>query len=209
MLRVDRDNATAPSEEHQQRIVEYIKQIAEGIDAWIVSDYGYGLFTPKVLACLKRIARSKIMVVDSRYHMKEFKGATIVTPNQAEAEQVTGIAITDASSLYRAGEKLLKIVKPQAALITLGNKGMALFEPGKRPVHIPVVGTDTISDVTGAGDTVVALIALALSAGARFVDAARLANYAASVVVMKPGTATLTRDELVNALGTSSPTKWL
>ena len=203
VLRVDRDPTQRLSLEHQRIIVEYIQRVSHQIDAFIISDYGYGLFTDPVLRCLKKLARTKIMVVDSRYHMREFKGATIVTPNQAEAEQVTGITITDTESLYRAGEKLLKIVKPKAALITMGNKGMALFQPGIPPVHIPVVGNDTISDVTGAGDTVVALIALALSAGASFAEAAHLANYAASVVVMKPGTATLTRDELIKALCTS------
>lgn len=203
VLRVDRDPAQTLSPEHQRLMVEYIERISNEIDACIISDYGYGLFTGQVLACLKKLARKKIMVVDSRYHMREFKGATIVTPNQAEAEQVTGISITGTESLYRAGEKLLKIVKPKAALITLGNKGMVLFQPQAPPLHIPVVGSDTISDVTGAGDTVVALIALALTAGASFAEAAHLANYAASVVVMKPGTATLTRDELIAALRTN------
>lgn len=200
VLRVDRDIAQQLTDEQQQRIVQYLERIAEDIDACIVSDYGYGMFTGRVLACLRHIAKKKILVVDSRYHMKDFRDVTIVTPNRAEAEQITGIEISDERSLCRAGAKLLKTVKPQAALITLGNKGMALFEQDARPLHIPVVGSDTISDVTGAGDTVAALIALAMSAGAAAADAARLATYAASIVVMKPGTATLTRDELTAAV---------
>jgi rfaE bifunctional protein kinase chain/domain len=200
VLRVDRDMAQELSAEQQRRMVRYLEQLAPAIDALIVSDYGYGIFTPKVLNSLKQLARKKTVVVDSRYHMKEFKGVTIITPNQAEAEQLTGIEIRDRASLHRAGEKLLRTIRPRAVLITMGNKGMTLFEQGKKPQHIPVVGSDKISDVTGAGDTVVALIALALVAGAGFADAARLANYAASVVVMKPGTATLTAGELVAAL---------
>jgi len=202
VLRVDRDMAQELSVEQQRRMADYLERIAPEIDALIVSDYGYGIFSKKVLGCLKKIARKKIVVVDSRYHMKDFRGVTIITPNQAEAEQLTGIEVHDRASLHRAGEKLLKTIRPKAALITMGNKGMTLFEQGKKPLHIPVVGSDKISDVTGAGDTVVSLIALSLVAGAGFADAARLANYAASVVVMKPGTATLTPGELITALNT-------
>ncbi|MCX8044324.1 MAG: bifunctional ADP-heptose synthase [Desulfobacterota bacterium] len=200
VLRVDRDHTQPISSDLQHHIVSYIEQIQNDVDAFIVSDYGYGLFTKRILACLKKVSRNKLLIVDSRYHMREFKGATIVTPNLAEAEYVTGITISDTQSLNRAGERLLKIVKSQAVLITMGNKGMTLFEHDKKPLHIPVVGNDTISDVTGAGDTVVALMALALSAGATFSEAARLANYAASIVVMKPGTATLTPEELIQAI---------
>ena len=202
VIRIDRDFETPLAGANEQRLLAYLKRILPDIDAVVVSDYGYGIFTKKVLACIKQFARDKIVVVDSRHHMPYFKGATIITPNQSEAEQITGISIQDAESLHRAGLKLLQLIRCRAALITQGNKGMTLFEPDKAPLHIPVVGSDTISDVTGAGDTVVSLITLALVAGAKFPEAARLANYAASVVVMKPGTATLSVDELKAAIAT-------
>lgn len=200
VIRIDRDMEQTLSAENQKRILSCLKDIASEIDAVIVSDYGYGLFNGEVLGFLRKLAKEKVVVVDSRYHMKEFTGVTIVTPNQSEAEYLTGLAIEDEKTLHQAGEKILDSIKSKAVLITQGNKGMTLFEHGKKPVHIPVFGSDKISDVTGAGDTVVSLIALSLVAGARYPDAARLANYGASVVVMKPGTATLTSQELIGAV---------
>jgi len=196
IIRIDRDMEIQLSEEKERGLLAYLKRILPDIDALIVSDYGYGIFTKKILAFIRHCARDKIVAVDSRYHMNAFKGVTIITPNQSEAEQITGIAIQDEASLHRAGRKLLRLIKCRAALITQGNKGMTLFEPDKAPLHIPVVGSDKISDVTGAGDTVVSLVTLSLVAGAAFPQAARLANYGASVVVMKPGTATLAAEEL-------------
>lgn len=200
VIRIDRDFQTPLAGANEQKLLAYLKRILPEIDAVVVSDYGYGIFTKKMLSLIKRVARDKIVVVDSRYDMPQFKGATIITPNQAEAEQITGTEIRDEAGLHQAGRKLLQLIKCRAALITQGNKGMTLFENNKKPLHIPVVGSDTISDVTGAGDTVVSLITLALVAGAQTPDAARLANYAASVVVMKPGTATLSVDELKAAI---------
>ena len=200
IIRIDRDMEIQLSPEKEQRMLEYLKSILPGIDALIVSDYGYGIFTKKICAFIRQCSRDKIVAVDSRYHMASFKGVTIVTPNQSEAEQITGIAIQDKASLHRAGRKLLRLIKCRAALITQGNKGMTLFEPDKAPLHIPVVGSDKISDVTGAGDTVVSLVTLSLVAGAAFPQAARLANYGASVVVMKPGKATLAAEELKTAI---------
>jgi D-glycero-beta-D-manno-heptose-7-phosphate kinase len=200
VIRIDRDFETPLAGENERQILTYLKGILPSIDAVVVSDYGYGIFAKKVLAFIKQFARDKIVVVDSRYHMQYFKGATIITPNQSEAEQITGLEIQDDATLHQAGGKLLQLIKCRAALITQGNKGMTLFEHNKKPLHIPVVGSDKISDVTGAGDTVVSLATLALVAGANFPTAARLANYAASVVVMKPGTATLSVGELKAAI---------
>ncbi len=140
IIRIDRDREIQLSAEKEQRLLAYLKRILPDIDALIVSDYGYGIFTKKILAFIRHCARDKIVAVDSRYHMAAFKGATIITPNQSEAEQITGIAIQDEASLHRAGRKLLRLIKCRAALITQGNKGMTLFEPDKTPLHIPVVG---------------------------------------------------------------------
>jgi D-glycero-beta-D-manno-heptose-7-phosphate kinase len=112
-----------------------------------------------------------------------------------------GIQIDDdAGALERAGRTLLRRTAMQAVLITRGSRGMALFEPGQKTVHIPIFGSDEVTDVTGAGDTVIATFTLALSAGASFYEAARLANYAGGVVVMKRGTATVAARELSEAI---------
>ena len=103
-------------------------------------------------------------------------------------------------ALEKAGRKLLQRTADRAVLVTRGSRGMCLFERGRSPVHIPAVGSDEVADVTGAGDTVIAVFTLALIAGAAFIDAARLSNYAAGLVVMKMGTATIEPQELIRAI---------
>ena len=140
-------------------------------------------------------------MVDSRYNLLKFHGMTACTPNESEVEQALEIRIGDnARILERAGRELLKRTRSAAVLITRGSRGMALFEAGRPTVHIPIVGSDQIADVTGAGDTVIATMTLALSAGASFEDAARLANHAGGIVVMKRGTATVNASELRYAI---------
>jgi rfaE bifunctional protein kinase chain/domain len=133
--------------------------------------------------------------------LTKYARLTACTPNESEVEQVLGVTIDDRPRvLERAGRTLLKRTKMSAVLITRGSRGMALFEPGVPTVHIPIFGSDQIADVTGAGDTVMATMTLALAAGAGFEDAARLANYAGGLVVMKRGTATVSADELRGAI---------
>ena len=126
---------------------------------------------------------------------------TTCTPNESEVEQLLGIRIGENGRLLeRAGRELLERTRAGAVLITRGSRGMALFEAGRATVHIPIFGSDQIADVTGAGDTVIATMTLALAAGATFEEAARLANYAGGLVVMKRGTATVTAEELKAAI---------
>jgi D-glycero-beta-D-manno-heptose-7-phosphate kinase len=126
---------------------------------------------------------------------------TACTPNESEVEQIFGIRIGENMRvLERAGRELLERTRAKAVLVTRGSRGMALFEPGVPTVHVPIYGSDQIADVTGAGDTVIATMTLALAAGATFVEAVRLANYAGGLVVMKRGTATVTADELRQAI---------
>ena len=200
VIRIDKEPRISPSGDEEYKLLAYLAKIAPKVDALIVSDYGYGFVTNNILSFIKAFARKKIVVVDSRYRMGEFIGVTIVTPNQSEAEEFTGIEIRDEKTLHAAGSAILKGLKCRAVLITQGNKGMTLFERGTTPAHIPICGSDEITDVTGAGDTVASLMGLSLGAGATFLEAAHLANYAASVVVMKRGTATLTKEELVKAI---------
>jgi bifunctional ADP-heptose synthase (sugar kinase/adenylyltransferase) len=148
-----------------------------------------------------RLQAEGIILVDSRYNLLKFRGMTACTPNESEVEQALGVRIGDnARALERAGRALLAETRAAAVLITRGSRGMALFEMDRPTVHIPIVGSDQIADVTGAGDTVIATMTLALSAGAPFDDAARLANYAGGLVVMKRGTATVSASELRYAI---------
>ncbi len=173
-------------------------------DAVLVSDYGSGLVTPRFVAELAaRVRRRGVpILIDSRYALTKYRGLTACTPNESEVEQVLGVTIDDQTAvLERAGRKLLERTRMACVLITRGSRGMALFEPGKKTVHIPIFGSDQIADVTGAGDTVMATMTLALAAGGSFEDAARLANYAGGLVVMKRGTATVSATELRRAVG--------
>jgi D-beta-D-heptose 7-phosphate kinase/D-beta-D-heptose 1-phosphate adenosyltransferase len=132
-------------------------------------------------------------------HFALYRGAAVVTPNQMEAEQATGVRIRDAASLHEAGARILKALRCRAALITRGEHGMALFEQDKKPAEIATAARQ-VFDVTGAGDTVIATLALALAAGATLPEAAMLANHAAGVVVGKIGTATVSPEEVLAAI---------
>ena len=177
-------------------------------DAVILSDYGAGLITPalwKRARAAARLKRPPIVLVDSRYALAGYEGVTACTPNESEAEALLNVRIgDDRISLEQAGRRLLAMLRSSAVLITRGSRGMAVFEPNKPTDHIPIVGSDQIADVTGAGDTVIATFTLALAAGASFGEAARLANFAGGLVVMKRGTATVSRDELTAAVRQSS-----
>ena len=163
-----------------------------------------GLITPEMWAralAAARPRRAPMVLVDSRYALATYSGITACTPNESEVEALLGVKINDdRAMLEHAGRELLKRLRCQAVLITRGSRGMALFEPNRPTDHIPIVGSDEVADVTGAGDTVIATFSLALAAGATFRDAARLANFAGGIVVMKRGTATVTRAELAAAL---------
>lgn len=179
-------------------------------DAVLVSDYGSGLITPalveKIRRALKRAGLPIPVLLDTRYRLLNYSGLTACTPNESEVERALGIRIDDNQRmLERAGREILERTRMQAVLITRGSRGMALFVRKAPIVHIPIFGTDSIVDVTGAGDTVVSTVALALGAGGSFEAAARLANYAGGLVVMKRGTATVTADELRAAIQASVP----
>jgi rfaE bifunctional protein kinase chain/domain len=180
-----------------------------GADAVLMSDYGSGLVTPalarRVSQTLRRQGHPIPLLIDSRYRLLEYRDLTACTPNESEVEQALGVRINDnARVLEAAGRAILKRTGMKAVLVTRGGRGMALFMPGATTIHIPIHGSDEIADVTGAGDTVMATMTLALAAGATFEAAARLANYAGGIVVMKRGTATVSPSELraaVNGAG--------
>ena len=204
VVRIDR--RSDPMTDHHRAVVEQALRIAlRNADALLVSDYGSGLVAPRFVARLardiRRSSRPIPILIDSRYALTRYTRLTACTPNESEVEQVLGVQINDHMRvLERAGRTLLQKTRMDAVLVTRGSRGMALFEPEKPTVHIPIFGSDQIADVTGAGDTVMATMTLALSAGASFEEAARLANYAGGLVVMKRGTATVSPDELRRAI---------
>ena len=158
-------------------------------------------FVGTIRSSLRRAGLPIPVLIDTRYRLLRYNGLTACTPNESEVEQALGIRINDNQKmLERAGREILARTRMQAVLITRGSRGMALFVRKAPIVHIPIFGTDSIVDVTGAGDTVVSTVALGLAAGGSFEAAARLANYAGGLVVMKRGTATVTADELRQAI---------
>ncbi len=190
-----------------------LKAAAE-CDAILMSDYGTGLVTPELAAALSsKVAgrarrRAVPILIDSRYDLLKYRGLTACTPNESEVEQMLDTRIgDDLKSLERAGREVLRRTRMHAVLITRGSRGMAVFEPDRPTIHVPIFGSDEVADVTGAGDTVIATLALAIAVGASFDEAARLANYAAGLVVMKRGTATVSPQELREAIQSDHSTK--
>jgi D-glycero-beta-D-manno-heptose-7-phosphate kinase len=205
VVRIDRLGGGSVDKKSRDAFFRGAVSAALRSDAVLISDYGGGLVSPAVVsrlrAELKRADHPVPILVDSRYRLLSYTGLTACTPNESEVEQALGIRISDdARLLERAGRQVLEQTKMQAVLVTRGSRGMALFVPDAPTVHIPIFGSDEIADVTGAGDTVVATMTLALAAGATFELAARLANYAGGIVVMKRGTATVSGAELRDAV---------
>ena len=207
VVRIDRETGWPLSEDVSRTFAARLGPALAACDAVVLSDYGSGLITPvladtivKGLGARPRRPPAPVLL-DSRFRLLEYRGLTACTPNESEVEHALGIQIGDeADTLERAGRTLLGRTRSQAVLVTRGSKGMALFEPKRQTVHVPIHGSDQVTDVTGAGDTVIATFALALACGASFYEAARLANYAGAVVVMKRGTATVSARELADAV---------
>ncbi len=200
VLRVDREPVPgAIPARIREALVKKARSFAKRASAMLVSDYGFGAVSPAAIRAL----RGKLVMLDSRFALLDYKGAgvTAATPNEPEIEALHHAHIgSDASRLEELGARTLRAMKLEALLVTRGKDGMVLFERGRRPVHIPVYGTDQALDVTGAGDTVIAVFTLARAAGGTFTEAAHLANYAGGIVVMKRGTSTVTREELSHAI---------
>lgn len=207
VVRIDRESAWPIAADTGRRWAAQLRPMLADCDAVLLSDYGSGLITPAlageiVRTVARRSRRRPVPVLlDSRYHVLSYRGLTTCTPNQSEIEQALGVHIgDDLAALERAGRLVLKRTRSHAVLITRGSRGMALFEPKRPTVHVPIFGSDEVADVTGAGDTVIATYSVALAAGASFYEAARLANYAGGLVVMKRGTATVSVHELSYAI---------
>jgi rfaE bifunctional protein kinase chain/domain len=200
VIRIDREVQDPLPRETEDRLAAYLDQIRDRVDALIVADYGYDLVNPVLLEKLKAMAEQKTVIVDSRYRLNMFAGVTAITPNESEAETISQQKIMTNGDAARVGQKLVEDLDLKAVLITRGNKGMVLVERPGDVFEIPICGSDEITDVTGAGDTVAAVFTASLAAGASFNEASHLSNYGASVVVMKSGTATVSQEELNRAV---------
>jgi rfaE bifunctional protein kinase chain/domain len=205
VVRLDREPPADISPVTEDALLERLTALASRVDGILVSDYGYGTVAPRVFEAARAVARARgvIVTVDSRYDLPRFGGVTGATPNEAELGELTGEPVDDERSVEKAGRQLLERLDARLLLVTRGSQGIALLEREGGSTFIPIFGTDEIADVTGAGDTVIGAFTLALAAGASPLDAATLANMAGGIVVMKRGTATVTREEILQALGTS------
>jgi len=202
VVRVDQESRHPISEALALSLLEGVKQNIDDTDAVLISDYAKGVCTPILVQGVISAARkqSKMVLIGPKdSECAKYEGASILTLNEGEASEAAGVAITDDGSLAQAGKLLLEKVKCPAVLITRGEKGMSLFEATGAFVHLPTFARE-VYDVTGAGDVVIGTLALALTAGASFAEAATIANYAAGVSVGKVGTAPITRRELEMAI---------
>jgi D-beta-D-heptose 7-phosphate kinase/D-beta-D-heptose 1-phosphate adenosyltransferase len=206
VVRVDREQIAAPADAHVRCVIDRVGAKLEQMDALIFEDYGKGFLTPELVRQISHDARAagKIVTADPNpRHPVEWRDVSAIKPNRSEAFEAAGIpwqdpigSAADDAALMRAGELLLEKWKTQLVLITLGEQGMMLFQRGDKPHHIPTKARQ-VFDVSGAGDTAIALFTLALCCGTSAVEAAEIANHASAVVVGKLGTATVTREELL------------
>lgn len=202
VLRIDRETKKEISGETLEKITRFIEKVIPEADVVIVSDYGKGLITKTLMAKVVKAAKKnrKIIMADPKgLDYSKYSGVTLITPNRKEAALAAGVEITNNASLVEAGVKIIKSTGIEKLLVTCGKDGMVLFEKDKKPYKIRTEARQ-VFDVSGAGDTVIAVLGLCVASGASFRDAASVANTAAGIVVGKVGTATVSQKELTAAL---------
>jgi rfaE bifunctional protein kinase chain/domain len=194
VVRADWESVAAPTAADRERVAAFVRRRAPKCDAVIFSDYGKGLLSREIVeaafGCPLVLADPKPQNIDL------FAGVTCIAPNAAEATAITGIALDGEAALAAIGSRLFERLHCRYVVVTRGEHGMAFFARKGRRFHVPSVAR-TVYDVSGAGDTVVATLALALAAGAPIEQAVALANFAAGVVVEKLGTATASAEEIL------------
>lgn len=207
VIRIDYEGQALDDAELRARLRNGVQEHTEAADAVIISDYNYGVADAEMASFTRDAAAARKIPVlaDSRFRLADFVGFTSATPNQDEVEQQLGKEFTHLEELETASEQLRERLGYRALLVTRGSHGMMLLEAGVAAVHLEAVGAREPVDVTGAGDTVMAAYTLALASDSSFPDAARLANYAGGLVVMKRGTASVTPEELENSVLHSEP----
>ncbi len=202
LLRVDYEKRAHVHPDIERKIIALIGKIVEKCDAVVVSDYAKGVVTEKVMAFLIKASQERkiALIVDPKpQHKGLYKGASVITPNHAEACLMANAEVENGESIEKIGRQLVKEMDA-SVILTRGEKGMSVFEKNSQTISIPTQAKE-VYDVTGAGDTVVATIALALASGAQLKDAAMLANHAAGVKVGKIGTSAISIEELKESLG--------
>jgi len=198
VVRIDRESKEPLSPSVQETLLQAIEEMIDTMAVVVMSDYGGSTISPQLLRRVINFCREKKMpcIVDSRYNIMAYTGVTVVKQNEAEVAAALGLGALDEASLLVAGRQMLERLDAQAIMLTRGPEGMSLFERPDKVTHIPVADVSEVFDVTGAGDTAVVAMALALAAGASYVEAAQLANFAAGVAVTKFGAATVSPAEL-------------
>ena len=199
ILRLDSEPSVSLAPKTEASLIEEVSALAKEADGLIVSDYGLGDINETVRGALKGILPSVPSFIDSRFHLDAFDGAKAVTPNLPEAEALVGFQVQTPDDVNRAGAKLLERLGVDAVLLTQGRGGMSLFRAESPVEHVEITGEEEVTDVTGAGDTVMATFALGTVSGIGMVNAMRLSNVAAGVVVNKLGASTCSSDELLFA----------
>ena len=201
VVRIDRESIDPISGKCQKKVEEFISSNLKNVDGIIIEDYGKGVVTPSLINIIKKARKyGKLVAVDPKEnHFQYYKGVSVITPNQYEAVKASGFSLDTDESLKKGGERLLNKCKTDVILITLGEKGMMVFEKGKSPKKIPTLAQE-VFDVSGAGDTVIAIYSLAAVSGASPVTAAHIANCAAGIVVGKIGPEVVSKSELLASL---------
>lgn len=202
VIRIDRETKTSISDTTLEKLTGFIENKIPAVDVILISDYGKGLITNTLLSRLAATARkhNKIAIADPKgLDFSKYSGVSVLTPNQKEASLASGIDIIDESTLAEAGNKIMQIAGIDKLLITCGKDGMVFIRPNKAPYKISAKARQ-VYDVSGAGDTVLAVLGLAVAAGESFENAMALANAAAGIVVGKVGTAAVSRQELISAV---------
>lgn len=205
IVRIDRQTKTPLSQEIEDKVMENIKNNISKFDGVILSDYHLGCLTENVVKCAIDEAKkyNKIIVADIQKDMQKYKGVSAITPNQPDSEKQVGFFIKDDETLKKAGMELLEKLNLQKVLMTRGENGMVLFEKNGNKClinKVPAYNKKEVFDVTGAGDTVVAAFTLALCAGLDAIDAMKIGNLAASIVIRYFGCHTVTIQDLKNEL---------
>lgn len=200
VIRIDREKNNSLDKKIEREILGIIESKTDDLDALLVSDYSLGTLTEDIIGRINEMqSREKIVTIDSRYNILKFKNVTAVTPNVEEIEWLLK-SLSNEYDINKGCAELLKKINSNGILLTKGKEGMTLYESSGKKTDIGIYGTDEIADVTGAGDTVISTFTLALAGGAAMIEAANMANYAGGIVVMKTGTATVTVQEIEEAI---------
>lgn len=208
IVRIDREFHTPLRPEQENSLLHFIEHHLGECHGVLLSDYGYNTVTSSVCDSIRALCRQQSIpiVTDSRFRLRWFHDITALTPNITEVEEACGIRFgQDLEALRRTATEMIRDQRLEALLVTRGKFGMILYDKEGNIDEIPVYGTDQVADVTGAGDTVISAFTLALSAGATLGQAARLSNFAGGIVVMKHGTATVSAEELWEAIRLAGP----